>query len=268
MQHTEQTINATPDKKTERQHHCLNCGAQLEGEFCHACGQRDIGERLNSRLLLRNLFEALTNLDSRLWRTLIELTKRPGHVAIDYVNGARASYLNPVQFIVGTFALYVGFLAAVGWLEIETLGEVEFNTEGDTDFSGEIKTYAEAFRSVLSKQMDLLTFITVPIFSFFTRWQYARAKRNFAETLTFVCFIFGQIHIYSLIIALLQFIAGVPYDGSQGWISFLVFMFGAKIFFQMKWIKTIIATAVSMLLWAWVRLAVSSGLAIINVYFF
>jgi len=44
------------------------------------------------------LFEALTEFDSRFWRTLRKLVVNPGAVALRYIQGSRADFINPIRF--------------------------------------------------------------------------------------------------------------------------------------------------------------------------
>lgn len=88
--------------------HCLNCDAELNGQYCWQCGQRS-GLRLISLWeLLRDAFGDLFELDSRLWRTLLPLVTRPGLLTIDYLRGRRARYMPPFRmYIVLSLAFFV-----------------------------------------------------------------------------------------------------------------------------------------------------------------
>lgn len=88
--------------------HCLNCDAELNGQYCWQCGQRS-GRRLISLWeLLRDAFGDLFELDSRLWRTLLPLIARPGLLTMDYLRGRRARYMPPFRmYIVLSLAFFV-----------------------------------------------------------------------------------------------------------------------------------------------------------------
>ena len=89
---------------------CRNCEALLHGRFCAECGQRRLGEG-DRRLghLLGQFFGALTDLDSRFWRSFRALLFRPGRLSRDYIDGRRARWLAPVTVFVLVNVLY--FLA-------------------------------------------------------------------------------------------------------------------------------------------------------------
>lgn len=76
---------------------CLNCGTTLAGQYCGNCGQRAQSRLISIWELLRDAFGDLFELDSRLWRTLIPLTIRPGKLTRDYLEGRRARYMPPFR---------------------------------------------------------------------------------------------------------------------------------------------------------------------------
>ncbi len=76
---------------------CLNCGAELQGQYCGTCGQRARGRLISLLELLQDAFGDLFEIDSRLWRTLIPLLIRPGRLTRDYLEGKRARYMPPFR---------------------------------------------------------------------------------------------------------------------------------------------------------------------------
>ena len=76
---------------------CLNCGAELQGQYCGICGQRARGRLISLWELLQDAFGDLFEIDSRLWRTLIPLLIRPGRLTLDYLEGKRARYMPPFR---------------------------------------------------------------------------------------------------------------------------------------------------------------------------
>jgi hypothetical protein len=85
---------------------CPNCGAPLQGPFCHACGQSsDTHKRSIAHLLLETI-EGLFHFDGRLRRTLPDLFFRPGRLARDYMEGRIARHVPPFRtFLVALLLL-------------------------------------------------------------------------------------------------------------------------------------------------------------------
>ncbi len=76
---------------------CLNCGNRLRGQYCGICGQRARNRLISLWQLISEAFGDLLELDSRLWRTLIPLLRRPGRLTRDYLEGRRARYMPPFR---------------------------------------------------------------------------------------------------------------------------------------------------------------------------
>ena len=93
---------------------CINCGAELAGNYCAKCGQPAHVHRKLAHMageFLHNLF----HLDTRAWRTLPLLLFRPGQLTHDYIHGKRARYISPLaMFLLSVFTMIVVFEAVGG----------------------------------------------------------------------------------------------------------------------------------------------------------
>ena len=76
---------------------CANCASPLGGPFCSACGQEARHSARSLRTLLYEVFESLTELDGRLWRTIRGLLIRPGLLTVEYLADRRVRYLPPFR---------------------------------------------------------------------------------------------------------------------------------------------------------------------------
>ncbi|HEY2050963.1 MAG TPA: DUF3667 domain-containing protein [Caulobacteraceae bacterium] len=76
---------------------CANCGVELQGPWCHACGQ--LGEDFHRSWihLVGESLEGLLHMDGRLWRTLPDLALRPGRLTRAYLEGHRAPQIPPLR---------------------------------------------------------------------------------------------------------------------------------------------------------------------------
>ncbi|MBU8976937.1 DUF3667 domain-containing protein [Lysobacter sp. MMG2] len=79
--------------------HCENCGAPLQGHYCHDCGQSIVNPIRHAAHAVEEVFEAFWHLDGRIFRTLRDLIS-PGRVAINYLSGQRAKYVAPLRLFV------------------------------------------------------------------------------------------------------------------------------------------------------------------------
>ena len=86
---------------------CANCGVELLGPWCHACGQ--LGEDFHRSWirLVGELVEGVFHMDGRLWRTLPDLVLRPGRLTRRYLDGHRAPHIPPLRlFLVVLLILF------------------------------------------------------------------------------------------------------------------------------------------------------------------
>jgi hypothetical protein len=91
---------------------CKNCGADVTGRYCGACGQHsDVSIPSLHKLLVEALGD-LYNFDSRLWRSLGLLLFKPGRLTREYLEGRRARYVPPFRLYV-VLSLLFFFLLAV-----------------------------------------------------------------------------------------------------------------------------------------------------------
>ena len=84
---------------------CLNCGAGLNGKYCHVCGQQAGDQNPTVRGFV---FEYVANAfmwDSKFLTTLWLLIRRPGHLTNEFLKGKIVSYVHPLKL--NMFMLFV-----------------------------------------------------------------------------------------------------------------------------------------------------------------
>ena len=75
---------------------CKNCNSELVGLYCSECGQKNI-ESFTFSKLVKDFFDNIFSLDSRLFQTLKFLIIRPGFLTNEYWSGKRITYLPPFR---------------------------------------------------------------------------------------------------------------------------------------------------------------------------
>lgn len=110
---------------TEKQLSCKNCGAELQGEFCHRCGQQDKRYMRSIFAVLGDLFGELGHWDSRFYRTLSGLMFKPAFLSLEFVKGRHASYVPPLR-------LYF-FVSLISFLVLTSLIDFQFGTVQNAD---------------------------------------------------------------------------------------------------------------------------------------
>ena len=77
---------------------CRNCEAPLAGPFCAQCGQEARPRILPFPRFAAETLRDFSSLDTRLFRTLWALIRRPGFLTNEYVAGRRVRYMPPLRF--------------------------------------------------------------------------------------------------------------------------------------------------------------------------
>ena len=89
---------------------CENCGAELRGEHCYACGQPTKGLVRHFGSIIGDFVDTVFNIDGRIFRTLGPLLFKPGFLSLEYFAGRRVRYVSPVRLFV--FTCLLAFLAS------------------------------------------------------------------------------------------------------------------------------------------------------------
>lgn len=83
---------------------CLNCGTDLLGTYCHACGQKASVQR-SIGAFGHDILHSVLHFDGKIWRTLPLLFWNPGELTRRYVHGERAKFVSPLALFLFTVFL-------------------------------------------------------------------------------------------------------------------------------------------------------------------
>lgn len=83
---------------TDEKRFCQNCGAELNGEFCSSCGQRDKDIHVPVKELASEFIDVLPSFDDRLLRSIKPFLFSPGFLTTEYLSGRRKRYISPFKF--------------------------------------------------------------------------------------------------------------------------------------------------------------------------
>lgn len=249
--HTENNVNV----------HCLNCATVLSGHYCHSCGQKHFSHRLNTKILFSQFLELLTEFDGRLWTTLRELALNPGKVALKYIEGGRTQFLNPIRFLFVSFTIYFAFMIVTG-AQVDIASRMVL-PNSDSSGAELFSTYLE---QVIASQMDIVVFLAIPLLTLAVRWQYFRARRNYAETFTFICFTFGLGYLFASVLVPIQFLLDMNSAYPKNIITGFLFVYGARTFFSMSWARAILSGIITATAYFIIMPGVSMVIAFAELY--
>ena len=95
---------------------CLNCGCELQGEYCHCCGQRAQVHRTLGAFW-HDLLHGVLHFEGKIWRTLPLLVWKPGELTRRYVEGQRARFVSPIALFLFSVFFMFAIVGATGALE-------------------------------------------------------------------------------------------------------------------------------------------------------
>ncbi|MCH8619257.1 DUF3667 domain-containing protein [Undibacterium sp. TS12] len=96
----------SPGNAHQEHHQCANCKVELQGAYCHNCGQ---SAHIHRSLLhlIEELLHGLFHFETKAWRTIPALIFRPGKLTRDYIEGQRTRYVSPLALFL--FLIFLMF---------------------------------------------------------------------------------------------------------------------------------------------------------------
>jgi hypothetical protein len=89
---------------------CKNCGKPITDAFCASCGQSADVDVPTLKAFIHDAASAVFTYDSKFWQTLKPLITKPGFLSVEYVEGRRVPYVNPVALYFWLQAIcFLGF---------------------------------------------------------------------------------------------------------------------------------------------------------------
>ncbi len=125
---------------------CSNCGIQLEGKFCHSCGQSSKSMIKFFGEVIKELLDDALGYDSRFKHSLVPLIFKPGRLTLDYVKGKRFHYVLPFKLYLITSVLLI--------LVIKNTATSDVITFEDTDDGKTHQQISEQFNRGINDALE------------------------------------------------------------------------------------------------------------------
>ncbi len=230
---------------------CPNCGEELRGEFCYACGQKRIHR---SELGLKHFFihaaNEFTDLESnKIVGTFMALLFRPGRLTHEYLAGRKGRYITPVRLYLTFSALYFlfawGVLAEARGGGVNRIAQQPWIVSLATTRGVTAQAFVEKIHQRVEKYATVLRFASVLVSGIFLTVLYYGSGRYYVEHLVF------SLHYYSFdfftksAFALLFLLAGL-----LGWklpsqalnlfypLAFIYLVFALRRVYKQSWART------------------------------
>lgn len=173
--------------------HCAACQTQLQGTYCHQCGEKVLEPREKTfRFFLGRLLDALTFADIKGLNSFWMLIRRPGLISQLYNQGIRKRFYLPLNLFLLTNLIY--FLAPVFstfnttynqqlWMQNYSRVTRPWVMEKQQASGMDEKTYEIAFNQKSNSLAKLLMLGFVGIFACFLALLYYRRNSYFTDYL-------------------------------------------------------------------------------------
>lgn len=212
---------------------CPNCGAELRGRFCHACGQDNAHGRLDLRGSLLDAVQHVINWDSALALTMRGLLTGPGRVAREYVAGKRKRYVAPAKLCLVSLALWLLVTRLLGVDPLEASG-FQFSATG-----GRPQQIANDIRAFLGAHLDVLLYVALPLRAWLMRKLFHSTGDNLAECFVLVQYLAAFGFIVGLALAPLLLVEPHAAMVARQLLTFGWAVWAAREFFRVSWIRAV-----------------------------
>ncbi|TQV77191.1 DUF3667 domain-containing protein [Aliikangiella marina] len=239
---------------------CLNCGSQLTGPYCSECGQKHIAGNLTSRYFIDAFLEAITNTDSRAFRTLKDLILYPGYVAKRYVTGSRQYYVNPLRLCFLIIGAYLAILALNGWISPVVDSSLAQQNMADKESSVFSVKFYKVWYDLYSNHRLFIYLGAMPVAAIAIRYAFYQSGYNYIATLTMLLYAGSLYSLYGILVVVTFLIFNVDFFSMSRKmieiiIGLIVYYQSVKLFYSFGWIKSLFST-----LWIFILLTVAAYL--------
>lgn len=224
------------EKPTQHSPETNKPGAEIPREFT-AEMQREF-----KRFDLRNLFSALVdafNLQRGLVATIWQLLKNNGQVSREYLYRGRLKFIPPFRLLLLSTTLVL-LVVNIGEIQNQFNEGLQPGLQESALNESEKQSAAEALNALMAKYFNLVLWIYIPIAALVTYWFFKKKSGyNYAENTIFHTYQMVVVNFISLSYPLLKSLPIGLVSLIQMGLSFLVFLFGIKNFFEISWAQVL-----------------------------
>lgn len=211
---------------------CPSCKTELVGAWCHTCGERRRDTHdISVRAFAAEVWQTLTDTDSRLWRTTRALVAQPGVLTRDWAEGRRRIRVPPLRLFLIANVVYFLSQSLTGFNAYTTPLSVHLNrsihediargmvrsrmAEGEEDY----RVFETRFDDTAKTQAKSLIIVFAPFLALLVAGLERRRRLPFAVHLVFalhfLAFLMLAGAVLDPVLVLVERSRLVP----QGWVS-------------------------------------------------
>lgn len=174
---------------------CKNCGNQFEGKYCNACGEKVYSDHDKSMgHFMHETMHFFTHLDSKFFKTLVLIFRRPAVLSETFCSGVRNKYFKPFSlFFIGVilyllFPIFPGlnmtFQSNLINLKAQHMGplaDLAYHKAAARQIS--IEAFAEKYDHKSPAFAKVLLLVILPLSALALKAIFARRKKYFFDYL-------------------------------------------------------------------------------------
>jgi hypothetical protein len=167
---------------------CANCGAELGGAFCQACGQKTTGPDVSLHDFFHDALHEFAHVDGKIIQTVRLLVTKPGMLTKEFLSGRRARFISPLRVYLTCSVLFFGLVALAPNPQLSFFHVTYKPSPGDAPLdAAAIQRYEDeatlrASRGVVH-DFPRAMFALMPVFGLLTWVLYRRARPFYAAHL-------------------------------------------------------------------------------------
>jgi hypothetical protein len=191
---------------------CRNCGAELYGRFCHACGQKSVSADLSVHDLLHEGLHEFAHVDGKIVQTLRLLLFKPGELTAEFFRGRRSRYITPIRLYLVCSLLFFALSAwsASTFINIRITKDGFKNSAQQEAVQREILARLEHLRDEMIHNTPRAMFVLMPAFGLFSWMCYRRAQPFYVPHLYYA------IHFHAFVFLMLAIRVAFSFAGRFG----------------------------------------------------
>ena len=117
----EQTTTDLQNNELYPTNQCLNCGTQLNGEYCHNCGQHVTNHAMTVKQLILGYIDNTYLWDTQQFKTIWKLIRKSGVLTCEYVAGKFVSQVQPLKLNMFLLIVFLPLFFASLNIDIDNL---------------------------------------------------------------------------------------------------------------------------------------------------
>lgn len=166
-------------------HHCKNCTAELNGNYCSNCGQPSDTHKLNFHYMWHDIQHGLLHFDKGIFYSIKELYTRPGNSIREFLEGKRVKHFKPLSMVIVLATIYA-FLSHL--LHLDQSAQISLQNNIGSGKGVDPMNISKW----ISDHYAISRLLSIPLLAFSTWLCFKRQKFNFVELLVLTAFVTAQ----------------------------------------------------------------------------